>query len=98
MSKPDLSRRDFLKLSGYSLMGMFLTDIPSFLPRLDDFENLQGRVADRVLWSHDAPNAKAGRKKLYWRDLILPITNTTITDDETAYNRVWYETEDGGYI
>src|SRR5215211_2160984 len=98
MSKPDLSRRDFLKLSGYGLMGMFLPGIPSFLPRLDDFENLQGRVADRVLWSYDAPDAKAGRKKLYWRDLIIPITNSTITDDETAYNRVWYEIEDGGYI
>ena len=77
-------------------MGMFLADIPSFLPRRDDFENLQGRVADRVLWSYDAPNAKAGRRKLYWRDLVLRITNSTITDDESAYNRVWYEIEDGG--
>jgi lipoprotein-anchoring transpeptidase ErfK/SrfK len=35
---------------------------------------------------------------LYWRDLVIPIINSTTSDDEKAYNRVWYEIEDGGYI
>ena len=98
MSKPDLSRRDFLKLSGYGLMGMLLPNLSSTLPGQDEFENLQGRVTDRILWSYDAPSSKSGRKKLYWHDLVIPITNTTVSDDEAAYNRVWYEVEDGGYI
>jgi len=97
MSKIIFSRRDFLKLSSYSLMGIFLPDLSSYLPREDDFENLQGRIIDRILWSYDAPNSKAKRTKLYWHDLVVPITNSTIGDDETAYNRIWYQLENGGY-
>jgi hypothetical protein len=98
MSKSKLTRRDFLKLSGYGLMGMLLPDLSSYFPQQDDFENLQARVIDRILWAYDEPNVQAKRAKLYWHDLILPITNTTISDDESAYNRVWYQVEDGGYI
>jgi lipoprotein-anchoring transpeptidase ErfK/SrfK len=97
MSKAVLSRRDFLKLSGYSLMGIFLPDLSLYLPQQDDFANLQGRIIDRTVWTYDEPNFKAKRAKLYWHDLVVPITNTTIGDDESAYNRVWYQLEDGGY-
>ena len=94
----NLSRRDFLKLSGYGLMGMLLPELPSYLPQQDDFSNLQGRVIDRTLWMYDAPSPKAKRLKLYWRDLVVPITNTTISDDESAHNRIWYEIEEAGYV
>jgi lipoprotein-anchoring transpeptidase ErfK/SrfK len=97
MSKAVLSRRDFLKLSGYGLMGMFLPNL-SLTPPADMFDTLQGRVIDRVLWSHDEPDHKSKRRKLYWHDLTFRITNTAISDDETAYNRVWYELEEGGYV
>ena len=59
------------------MLGIFLPDLSS-LPPSDEFNNLQGRVTDRVLWSYSAPNLKASRVKLYWRDLVLPITNTTV--------------------
>jgi len=95
MSKKNISRRDFLKLSGYGLMGMLL---PNLSTTLDMFDGLQGRVIDRILWSYDEPDRKSKRKKLYWHDLVLPITNTTISEDESAYNRVWYEVEGDGYI
>lgn len=97
MSRTSFSRREFLKLSGYGWMGLWLPQLP-FSPPQDEFENLQGRVTDRLLWSYDAPNPKANRKKLYWRDLVLSITNSALSDDETAFNRIWYEIEDGGYI
>ncbi len=97
MSKAVFSRRDFLKLSGYGLMGMILPRL-SLSPQQDDFDNLQGRVTERILWSYDAPNTKASRKKLYWRDIVIPITNSTISDDENAFNRVWYEAQEGGYV
>src|SRR6266498_1557750 len=97
MSKSVLSRRDFLKLSGYSLMGIFLPELSSHFPQGDDFVNLQGRIIDRTVWSYDEPNSKSKRAKLYWHDLVIPITNTTIGDDEAAYNRVWYQLEEGGY-
>lgn len=98
MSRTELSRRDFLKLSGYGLLGMVLPNLPLRLPAQDDFDNLLGRVTDRILWSHEAPDPKSGRVKLYWRDLVFPIANTTISDDETAYNRVWYQLKDGSFV
>ena len=94
----NLSRRDFLKLSGYGLMGMLCPKLPMKFLQQDDFDNLQGRVIDRTLWEYDEPDFKAKRLKLYWHDLILPITNTTIGEDESAYNRVWYQVEEGGYV
>jgi lipoprotein-anchoring transpeptidase ErfK/SrfK len=97
MNKAVISRRDFLKLSGYGFMGMFLPNLSSYLPRQDDFANLQGRIIDRTVWTFDEPNSKSKRAKLYWHDLVIPITNTTIGDDESAYNRIWYQLEEGGY-
>jgi len=78
-------------------MGMFLADLSSHLPQQDDFANLQGRILDRTVWTFDQPNSKSKRAKLYWHDLVIPITNTTIGEDESAYNRVWYQLEQGGY-
>ncbi|MBN2115693.1 MAG: L,D-transpeptidase [Anaerolineales bacterium] len=95
MSKPILSRRDFLKLSRYGLMAIFLPNLA--LPEADEFANLQGRIIDRTVWAYDEPDPKAKRKKLYWHDLVVPITNTAISEDETAHNRVWYQLEAGGY-
>jgi len=79
-------------------MGMILPKLSLNSPQQDAFDNLQGRVIDRILWSYEEPNKKSKRKKLYWHDLTLPIANTTIGNDETAYNRIWYELEDGGYV
>jgi len=76
-------------------MGMLLPDLST---TLDMFDGLQGRIIDRILWSYDEPDHKSKRKKLYWHDLVMPITNTTISEDESAYNRVWYEVEGDGYI
>ena len=97
MSKPELSRRDFLKLSGYSLIGMTLP-ASSLAPQQDEFSNLQGRIIDRIVWSYEAPDIKSPRKNLYWHDLVIPISNTTTGVDEAAHNRIWYEVEDGSYV
>ena len=78
-------------------MGTLLPNLSTYLPPPDDFTNLQGRVIDRIVWTYKEPNSKAKREKLYWHDLIIPIMNSTIGDDESAYNRVWYQLEDGGY-
>ena len=59
MSKSNLTRRDFLKLSGYGLMGMLLPDLSSYFPQQDDFENLQARVIDRILWAYDEPDPES---------------------------------------
>ena len=79
-------------------MGMVLPALPSILHQQDEFANLQGRIIDNILWSFEGPDKKSKRKKLYWHDLVVPITNTTISEDEAAYNRVWYQLEDDGYV
>lgn len=78
-------------------MGIFLSDLAPHFPQQDEFTNLQGRIIDHTVWSYDEPNIKAKRTKLYWHDLVIPITNTTVGDDETAYNRIWYQLENNGY-
>jgi lipoprotein-anchoring transpeptidase ErfK/SrfK len=97
MSKSVLSRRDFLKLSSYSLMGIFLPEFSSYLSQQDEFTNLQARIINRTVWAYEEPNANSKRLKLYWHDLVVPITNTTVSEEEEAYNRVWYQLEEGGY-
>lgn len=67
-------------------------------PAQDEFFNLQGRVIDRTIWSYAAPDFKSERGNLYWHDLVVPIVNTTISEDEAAHNRIWYELEDGSYV
>ncbi|MCC6500432.1 MAG: L,D-transpeptidase [Anaerolineales bacterium] len=96
MSKPKISRRDFLKLSGYGMLGLILPELP--FRAQDEFDQTQGRVIDNLLWSYEEPNKKSKRKKAYWRDLIVAIANTTVNEDESAYNRVWYQVADGGYV
>lgn len=78
-------------------MGMLWPSLPGLLHQ-DDFDNLQGRVMDRTLWMYAEPDFQSKRLKLYWRDLVMPITNTTISEDGAAYNRVWYQVGDGGYV
>jgi L,D-transpeptidase catalytic domain len=92
-----LSRRDFLKLSGLGLISFFAPPLPLNFSFDDPFDGQQGRVTSSLLWLYDAPSYKGARTKMYWRDLILPITNVTVSDDESAYNRVWYEIGADGY-
>jgi hypothetical protein len=90
------SRRDFLKLSGLGLAGVFA---PPFIGSGGGLPvDLQGRVAAGIQWVYDRPSFEGQRVKMYWRDLLLPITDVTISeDDPEAHNRVWYEIGAEGY-
>lgn len=92
-----ISRRDFLTLSGFGMLGMFLPELPRFLNQQNEIIT-QGRIIDNSLWSYEEPTKKSKRVKNYWRDLVVPITGTTVSEDEAAYNRVWYEVEGMGYV
>jgi len=100
MKKPTsaLSRRDFLKLTGYGMLGLLLPDLSPTNPQQIFYSNLQGRVIEKSLWTYDEPSIKAKRVEMYWRDLVIPLTGATISEDEDAYNRVWYEVGDKGYV
>jgi len=58
----------------------------------------QGRICAAFQWSYDSPTTKGKRVKLYWRDLLVDIVGSAVDEDATAYNRVWYELPDGGFI
>lgn len=92
------TRRDFLKLAGCGMFGLLLPDLPNFLSQPDFDSNLEGRITEKSLWMYDEPSEQAKRVKLYWRDLVIPITGAAISEDENAYNRVWYEVGDKGYV
>lgn len=98
MNSSDLSRRDFLKLSGLGLASLFAPALPLNFLLKDPYDAQQGRVTSRLLWSYDRPSFDATRVKMYWRDLVVSITNAAVSDDETAYNRVWYEVGKDGYV
>jgi len=90
-----LSRRDFLKLGGVGLAGL-LAPPPRF-PLESAYAGQQGRVIAKVIWTYERPSYDAPRLKMFWRDLVLPITNATISEDVAAHNRVWYEIGADGY-
>jgi lipoprotein-anchoring transpeptidase ErfK/SrfK len=98
MNSKNLSRRDFLKLSGLGLASLIAPPTPLSFLFNDPYDAQQGRVTSRLIWSHDQPSYEGSRVKMYWRDLVLPITNATISEDETAYNRVWYDTGTDGFV
>ena len=53
------------------------------------------RIINRTVWAYDEPNANSKRLKLYWHDLVVPITNTTVSEMKRVHNRVWYQLEVG---
>lgn len=96
MNTSKLSRRDFIKLSGLGMASLLAPPLNFNLQ--DTFTPHQGRVTTRTIWLYDEPNFQANRLKIYPRDSLFTITNTAISDDDSAHNRVWYEIEELGYV
>ena len=93
-TQPSISRRDFLKLSGMGIAGMFLYNSP--LPSLNEKEN-QGRVIRESITVYDKPSFAGKKIKVYWQDAIIPISGITLGSDQYAYNRIWYKIGTLGY-
>lgn len=95
MNQP-LSRRDFLKLSGLGLAGLLAA--PLNFDFDDPFTAQQGRVTVRTVWVYEKPSIESTKVRLSQRDALLNITNTAVSDDVTAHNRVWYKVGDEGFV
>jgi lipoprotein-anchoring transpeptidase ErfK/SrfK len=94
MKNKPLSRRDFIKLTGLGLI--------SFLgPNLSPFKQPptehQGRVIYENISVYSQPSFDAERIRLYWKDMVIPITRAAIGGKVPAYNRVWYRIGQEGY-
>jgi lipoprotein-anchoring transpeptidase ErfK/SrfK len=99
-----LSRREFLKISGSALLGLFtLPFIPQGLRtgRLaapTDYTLPYGRVTADKIDGFDRPSFSAGLKQSYWKDLVLTITGVALGDEESGHNRVWYQVNHQSFV
>ena len=76
-------------------MGMILPDLLVHSQPPDDFDTLQGRVVNGILRSYDEPNPKVQMQKtLLARSGRSPSPIPSLVNDQSAYNRVWYELEE----
>jgi len=94
MKSDKLSRRDFLKLGGLGLAGVFMLPFDFEYP----LANLQGRVTTRMTWMYDRPSIEGIQVKLCPKDTLLDMTRATISEDVTSHNRVWYQIGAEGFV
>lgn len=92
------SRRDFLKLAGFGLLGLSLPDFSPTFSKPSFGANLQGRITENSLWVYAEPSSNSSRIEMYWRDLVVPLSGAALSEDEEAYNRIWYEVDGQGYV
>ena len=91
-----LTRRNFLTLSGMSLFALVWPRMRSkFQASL--FEQ-EGRVCTGSAKVYQLPSFSSNEVREIWKDTILPITYVTIGDKEPEYNRVWYRIGSEGYV
>lgn len=95
----NISRREFLKLAGAGLLALLFTPLRKAAASLliDPIQPTQGRVTANSVNLYDQASFSGTLLKVYWRDLVVPITGVTVGDVEPAYNRIWYQLEELGY-
>lgn len=94
---PDsLSRREFLRLSATSMLGLALP-LQWARPHLELEEPLLGRVSDPTVVVYKEPSFAGRRVKTLWRDDVLAIDGALLGDQVPEHNRIWYQVKDLGY-
>lgn len=77
-------------------------DLLLTLSEFDDFQfshpNTQGRVLTDYLFVYEEPVFDSNIIKSYWRDSVIPITEVTVSEDNTSHNPVWYRVGEEGYV
>jgi lipoprotein-anchoring transpeptidase ErfK/SrfK len=92
-----LSRREFIKLSLFSLWIPFSRSVRPLGDLRNEIPDLQGRVLEEYIIVYDIPSFSGKKTNLFWRDSVLPITDVTVGDNQPEYNRIWYRIGDEGY-
>ncbi len=100
LSLKKLSRREFLKMTGSALLGLFLLPDFAYETELvtDTDQGSYGRVTAERLLVFNRPSKKGQVVKVFHRDMVLPITRITIGEGEPSYNRMWYEMNGEGFV
>ena len=90
-----ISRRDFLKLGGLSLLGLAMApfqQVPSLAL------NQQGRVIYEHITAYKQPSFSGDVVRQHWADSVFPILEVTVGDEEPAHNMVWYRIGNDEYV
>lgn len=102
-----LSRREFLRLSGQGLLGLFglpflsragqalRLNEPSHSPSVEPVR--MGRSVDDELEIFDKPTFSGELQQVYWRDLVFDIDEVVFGDMQPRHNRVWYHIKGKGF-
>jgi hypothetical protein len=90
-----LSRRDFLKLAGLSLGGLAFRPFFGSGDQLDEGEMV--RVASRQVSIYSQPSDKSVILFQRYRDDLMHVYQTIISEAGPGYNPVWYRVW-GGYV
>ncbi len=102
MTNPSrFSRRDFLKLSGSSLLGGLLLSTPglsSVLAAESTSPARLGRVAHNKVNVYDVPSRAGNKVKTCKFNDLIEIGGQVWGSEEADYNRSWYKLRDGGYV
>lgn len=98
-SSASISRREFLKLGGMGLFGLWLPSITNPTPSANFLfpSGQQGRVTDATINIYRSPSFDDEAISIYWKDIVLHITGISISENLSAHNRVWYQINGGGY-
>ena len=95
---PSFTRRDFLKLSASSALGLFLHET-GFARALSLTEPSAGygRVLMNGLFMYAAPSFNSEQWKAYGKDQVVPISEVVEGDEGNPYNKAWYRIGDEGF-
>jgi hypothetical protein len=94
---PRLSRREFLRLSGFGLMGLGLP-LRWTRSELEATDAQLGRILMAKADVYLEPTFLARHVKTLWRDEVHPILSARLGDPRPEANRVWYELQNLGYV
>ncbi len=94
-----LTRREFLKLTAGGLLAglfySFLTPVSTALA--GDASPRIGRILNDAVAVYEKPSYNSRFIKMFYKDIIKPINEITIGEDEPTHNRVWYLLDNLGY-
>lgn len=94
-----LSRRDFLRVSGASLMGLALPGLRQAGPyRWEATDGQLGRVLIDGAQVRVSPSAESAQVDMLGFDEIVRVERAVVGDEWLSYNRVWYEIPNRGFI
>jgi hypothetical protein len=96
------SRREFLKLSGATLISLIALSRPSLAYAAShenqDVETQSGRITKNGVKMFDQPTLDGELIRTLDKDVVLPISNTSIGTGEPKANPIWYELNGEGYV